>query len=150
MRKKRILIHTNAPWLKTGLAENGRFLASHLYKTGKYEIAYYCSQTQVGDSMLNSTPWKSYGCIPNDPRIINQLNNNQQEARNVSYGSYYIDDVVKEFKPDIYIGSDDIWSFPSFTDKNWWSKINSILHITIDSRPILEEAFAQAKKTKNK
>lgn len=149
MRKKRVLIHTNAPWLKTGLAENGRFLASYLYKTGKYEIAYYCSQTHVGDSMLNSTPWKSYGCIPNDPRIINHLNQNPQEARNVSYGSYFIDQVVKEFKPDIYLGSDDIWSFSGYIDKNWWSKINSILHITIDSRPILEEAFGQAKKTKN-
>jgi hypothetical protein len=149
MRKKRILIHTNAPWLKTGLAENGKFLANHLYKTDKYEIAYYCSQTQVGDSLLNSTPWKSYGCIPNDQRIINQLNQNPQEARNVSYGSYYIDQVVKEFKPDIYLGSDDIWSFPGFTDKNWWSKIHSMLHITIDSRPVLEEAFMQAQKTKN-
>jgi hypothetical protein len=149
MRKKRVLIHTNAPWLKTGLAENARFLASYLYKTGKYEIAYYCSQTSVGDSMLNSTPWKSYGCIPNDPRIINHLNQNPQEARNVSYGSYFIDQVVKEFKPDIYLGSDDIWSFGGYIDKNWWAKINSILHITIDSRPILEEAFGQAKKTKN-
>jgi len=147
MRKKRILIHTNPPHIKTGLAENGKFLAKYLFKTGKYDIAYYCSQTQVGDAMLNTTPWKSYGCIPNDQATINQLNQNPGEARNVSYGSYFIDQTIKDFKPDIYIGSDDIWAFPGFFDKPWWNKISSLLHITVDSRPILEEAFNQARKT---
>lgn len=149
MRKKKVLIHTNPPWIKTGLAENGKELAKYLYATNKYEIVYYCSQTSIADPNLNTTPWKSYGCIPNDPNIINQLNADPGRARAVSYGAHYIDEIIKNEKPDVYIGSDDIWFESGYIDKKWWKKLNPCLHITVDSLPILEHAYNQAKKTKN-
>jgi hypothetical protein len=86
-RKKKILIQTNAPWMKTGLAENGKILAKYLYKTGKYDIVYYCSQTHQHDPALQTTPWKSYGCIPADPHVQQQLNQDPGKARDVAYGS---------------------------------------------------------------
>ena len=148
-QKKRVLIHTNAPWLKTGLGENGKILAKYLFKTNKYELFYYCSQTHENDQQLQTTPWKSFGCIPADPNIQNQLNQDPSKARDVAYGSYFIDKIIKENKIDVYIGSDDIWSFNGYVDKPWWKKRNSCLHITVDSLPILESAIDQASKTKN-
>jgi len=149
--KRRILIHSNPPWIHTGLAENIKTLIPYLIKTGKYEIAHYCSQVSVADGNLKTTPWKTYGCIPNEQNILAELNRDPAKARDVSYGSWNIDSVIKDFKPHIYVGSDDIWGFSksNYIDKSWWSKINSVLHITIDSLPVLEQAFEQAANTKH-
>lgn len=149
MRKKKILIHTNAPWVRTGLAENGRALASYLHKTGKYEVIYYCSQTSSADPTLAAMPWKSYGSVPADPNIHQQMNQNPHLARSISYGSYFIDEIIKTEKPDIYWGSDDIWFEDGYTNRKWWNKLNPVLHITVDSIPVLDQAFQQAKKTKS-
>lgn len=149
--KHRILLHTNPPWLKTGLAENARTLLKHLWKTGKYEIAHYCSQVSEADPNLALTPWKSYGALPSDPRLIHELNQDQGKARNVAYGSWNIDKVIKDFKPTIYLMSDDIWAAPKadYQEKPWWKQINSILHVTVDSLPVLEQAFEQAQDTQH-
>jgi glycosyltransferase involved in cell wall biosynthesis len=149
--RHRILLQTNPPWIKTGLAENAKTLLKYLAKTGKYDLAHYCTQTSVADGNLRLTPWKSYGCLPNDPRAIQELNADHGKAREAAYGAWNIDEVVKDFKPTIWIGSDDIWGFSkgSYLDKPWYKQINSILHITIDSVPILEQAYEQASLTKN-
>lgn len=149
--KHRILLHTNPTHIRTGLAQNASTLLQYLWKTGKYEIAHYCSQVSVADPNLALTPWKSYGCLPTDPNLINELNRDPGKARSVSYGSWNIDNVIKDWRPTIYIGSDDAWSFEksSYIDKPWWKQINSILHITIDSLPVLELAFEQAEHTKH-
>ena len=70
--------------------------------------------------------------------------------RNASYGSYNIDNVVKEWKPTVWIGSNDAWSFPigDYADKPWYKQINAIHHITIDSVPVIDLAFEQAKQSK--
>lgn len=149
MPRHRILLQTNPTHLKTGLAENARTLLRHLWKTGKYDIAHYCSQVSVADPQLRLTPWKSFGCLPADQQSINELNSDPNRARNAAYGAWNIDNVIREWKPTIYIGSDDIWGFTKgdYFDKPWWKQINSVLHITIDSVPILNLAFEQAKST---
>lgn len=116
----------------------------------KYDFIYYCTQgTSTADPMLNMMPVKSYGCIPNDPRVIHELNSDPAKAHAAGYGNYYIDEVIRREKPTIWLGSDDIWSFAGLRDKPWFKKINSVYHITVDSRPILEEAFNQARATKH-
>jgi glycosyltransferase involved in cell wall biosynthesis len=147
--KHRILFHSNPCYLKTGLAENAKTLLKYLYKTGKYEIAHYCSQVSEADPQLSLTPWKSYGALPSDPQSIQMLNQDPGKARDAAYGAWNIDKVVKDFKPTIYIGSDDSWGFNGYPDRIWWNQINSVLHITLDSLPIIEGAYEQAKKTKH-
>ncbi len=149
--KKRILIHTNPTHLKTGLGENARHLLKYLYGTGKYIIGHYCSQTSVADPQLRLTPWQSWGCLPNDQVSINQLNADPSKARDAAYGAWNIDNVIKEFKPDAYLAVDDPWMAPrsAYMDKPWWNKINSMMHITLDSLPILDQALEQASLTKN-
>lgn len=150
MSRKKILLQTNSPFLKTGLAINGRNLAKYLVKTGKYDLVYYCTNnTLATDPNLARLPYKAYGCIPADQNIINQINANPIEARAISYGSYFIDQIVKEEKPDIWLESDDIWSTSGYTNKPWFNKIHSILHKTVDSVPVLDEAYSQALSTPN-
>lgn len=150
--KHRILLQTNPTWVKTGLSENAKTLLKYLYKTGKYDLGHYCTQaTSSVDPRLKLTPWKSYGCIPPDQRVINEINSDPGKQHDAMYGSYNIDNVVKDFKPTIWIGSDDIWSFPShaYGNKPWFKQINSIMHITVDSVPVLEQAYEQARLTKH-
>ncbi len=151
-KKHRILLQTNGPWLKTGLAEAGKTLLKYLVTTNKYEVALYATQgTLESDPRLNLMPFKCYGAIPNDQGIIQRLNSDPNLARNASYGSINIDKVIQDFKPTIYINSDDVWAMglDDYCKKPWYSKIHSILHVTVDSVPVIEQAFEQAKLTKH-
>lgn len=149
MMKHRILIQTNATTVKTGLAENARELLKYLYRSGKYEIAHYCSQVSEADPSLNTTPWKSYGALPANPMLMQQLAHDPGRQRDAAYGSLNIDKVIKEFKPTILLMSDDIWAFPghAYRDKAWAKQVAMVYHITIDSLPVLNEAIEQAKST---
>lgn len=60
-----------------------------------------------------------------------------------------IDHAVKELKPDIYLGIEDVWAFNGFIEKEWWNKIHCIVHTTLDSLPILPDAVNAADKIKN-
>lgn len=150
MSRHRILLQTNPCYLKTGLAENAKTLLKYLYKRG-HTVAHYMTQgTPVNHPLIATTPWQSFGCIPNDQNLINQINADPNLARDASYGSLNIDAVIKEFKPTIWIGSDDLWSFSlaNYAEKPWFNRINSIHHITVDSVPVLEQAYEQAKLSK--
>lgn len=149
--KHRILFQSNPTHIKTGLSENAKTLLKYLYGTGRYEVAHLCTQgTMVNDPRLGLTPWKSFGAIPADQALINQINGDPQLRQNAAYGSFNIDNVIKEWKPTIWIGSDDLWAFPlsDYCEKPWYKAINSVHHITIDSIPVLDQAFEQAKRSK--
>lgn len=150
--KHRILLQSNPLWLLTGLSRNAKNLLSYLWKTGKYDIAHMVSQsTLTNDPRLALTPWKSFGSIPPDQEIVNRINADPMYARDASYGALNIENVVKEWKPTIWIGSDDLWSFPLsyYADKPWYKRVHGLHHITIDSVPVLDQAFEQARRSKN-
>lgn len=148
MARKKIVLQTNGPWLKTGLGENGRYLMKHLLKTGKYEVVYFCTNNVMSnDPNLGRLPCKAYGAIPADQNIINQLNQDPGRAAQVAYGAHFIDQIIKDEKPDIWWESDDIWSTNGYLEKPWFSKINSVFHKTPDSKPIMDEAYKQARAT---
>lgn len=150
--RHRILLQTDPTWLKTGLSENSKTLLRYLWKTGKYDIAHMATQaTSVLDPRLQMTPWKSYGSIPNDPALVQQLNSDPNLQRNASYGAYNIDNVVREYQPTIWIGSNDAWSFQlgDYCEKPWYKQINTVHHITVDSVPVLDLAFEQARRSKH-
>lgn len=149
--RHRILLQTNPCWLKTGLAENARTLLSYLYKRD-YEIAHLATQgTMTNDPRLFLTPWKSFGSIPPEQDIVNRINSDVIFGRDASYGALNIENVVKEWKPTIWIGSDDTWAFPLayYSDKPWFKKVHGLHHITVDSIPVLGQCFEQAKRSKH-
>lgn len=145
------MLQTDPTWVSTGLSENARTLLKYLHKTGKYDLAHYCVQgTSTLHLELNMLPWKGYGSIPPDPALIQQINSDPGRARDASYGAFNIDNAIKDFKPTIWIGSNDIWAVPrsSYMDKPWYQAINCVPHITIDSRPVLDMALEQAAASK--
>ncbi len=150
--RHRILLQTDPTIIKTGLAENARTLLKHWYKQGKYDIATMWQQgSMTNDPRLGFQPWSCFGSIPPDQNLIDQVNKDPGLRQHASYGAYNIDNVIKEWKPTIWIGSNDLWSFQvaDYMDKSWYKQINSIPHITIDSVPILPLAFEQAKRSKH-
>jgi len=150
--RHRVMIQTDPSWISTGLSENVKHLLRYLHKTGRFDLAHYCVQgTSTIHPELSMLPWKGYGSIPPDPALIQQINSDPQRARDASYGAFNIDAAVKDFKPSIWLGVNDIWSFPKhdYMDKPWYKAINAIPHITIDSAPVLDTALEQAAASKH-
>lgn len=149
-RKKRIVINTDLPIVRTGLAKNGRWLAEYLYNTNKYEIIYYACGVAWNNVEFQRLPYKIIGVMPENQAEFNQIQaQGDQAVREASYGIHNIDRVIKECQPDILIVSNDSWAYEKMMDKPWWSQINVIPHTTLDSVPFLDsqvKAFEKCKK----
>lgn len=144
------MLQTNAPFMKTGLAENGRILAKWLEKTGKYDLFYYCSQVGQHHPYLNHMPYASAGAIPSNPAEVAFLKQKGfVHYRDACYGGYGLHKLIEKEKPTIWWGSDDIWGFqPHIYNADWFKKINTVIHATIDSVPVSKMGYEQAKATK--
>ena len=147
--KKKILFHSNSAKAYTGFGKNAKNIIRHLYKTNKYEIIEFANGCQWGDPSLLLRPWKAQGSIPNNPLVLQKMNQDPNLGRVGGYGGLSIDQAIKEFKPDIYLGVEDIWAFSDYWNKPWWDKINNMIWTTLDSQPILPQALDAAPKTKN-
>jgi glycosyltransferase involved in cell wall biosynthesis len=149
MKKKKILFHSNHSKAFTGFGKNAKNILKHLYKTGKYEIVEFANGFQWSNPKLKKMPWKTYGSLPDDPALIQQLNSDPQLGRAAGYGANMIDKIIEQEKPDLYIGAEDIWAFSDYTEKTWWNKTNCMIWTTLDSLPILTEAVSKASSIKN-
>ena len=155
MRKKTVLIHSNHSKSKSGFGRHAKELLTYLYKTNKYNLVEYCTGLSWNDERLKNMPWKAHGVLPDSNeewmRALQGLNPHEQEIkkREIAYGALNIDRIIKQEKPDVYIGIEDIWAFSGYFDKKWWNKINCIVHTTLDSLPILPDAVLAADKIKH-
>jgi len=149
MRKKRILIHSNFCKMFTGFGKHKKNLLSYLYKTGKYDIIELSNGFAWNSPQLKFMPWESFGSLPEDVEILKEISIDERRKHNAGYGAEMIDYAIKELKPDIYLGIEDVWAFNGFVEKDWWNKINCIIHTTLDSLPILPDALSIAPKIKN-
>lgn len=140
---KKILYCSNPSDWCTGFGKHAKTLLKGLYKRG-YDIVEYPASLEEHNPIVNNVPWKRYGSFPNKPDIIRALENSRdpQAAANLNYikhGSFYIDKVIKEEKPDVAIFVEDIWQIDAWTvNKPWWNKIPSVIWTPIDSLPLLE------------
>jgi len=149
MRHK-ILLHTNFPLIKSGLAENGRILAKWLDQTGKYDIVYLGSQAAENHTDIPKMPYKTLGVIPANPLEQEALKRDFFNWRDTCYGGRSLHKIIEREKPTIWWGSDDIWAFqPHVYNAEWFKKINTVFHITVDSVPISKMAYEQAASTPN-
>jgi glycosyltransferase involved in cell wall biosynthesis len=148
-KRKKVLIHSNFCKAFTGFGKHKKNLLKHLYQTGKYEIVEVVNALNKKDEKLDLLPWKAVGTLPTDHQILKKIQKDQNRVRNAGYGHELIDEIVKEEKPDIYLGVEDIWAFTGFTQRSWWNKISCIIHTTLDSLPLLPEAIDAAPRIKN-
>ena len=146
-RKKKILIHSNHCKAFTGFGKHKKNLLKYLHKTGKYEIVELSNSKHKNE--LPNTPWKCHGTLPNNKKVLMEIAKDPNRQRNAGYGHELINEIIEEEKPDIYLGIEDIWAFTGFTSRIWWDKINSIIHTTLDSVPLLPESIQAAPKIKH-
>jgi glycosyltransferase involved in cell wall biosynthesis len=149
MKKKKIVFQTDFSLAKTGFGRNIRAILEYLFRTGKYDLVHYCIGVPVGHPELARTPWKSVGCLPNDPRQIQELNKDPHIARQAGYGAWNLDKVILEEKPDVYVASQDIWGVDFAVEKKWFKKTNSVIWTTLDSLPLRPSDIKIAPKIKN-
>ena len=149
MKKKKILFHSDFALAKTGFGRNTRAILTYLYRTGRYELVQYACGLNYSNQLFSKTPWKTVGSLPDSQQEIDQLNKDPHSARLAAYGAHYIDRVIQEEKPDVFIAVQDIWGIDFAVGKPWFDKINSVLWTTLDSLPILPSAIEAAKKSKN-
>jgi glycosyltransferase involved in cell wall biosynthesis len=143
-RKTRILFMSNYSKAKTGFGKNLKNIMFAFSKLPQFEIAEASNGIPYGEEIL--TPWKAYGTYPSNPRILQQIND-PFRSKMASYGFYGIDDIIKDFQPDIFVGIEDIWGFTGFHEKPWWNKINKVIWTTLDSLPLLPDIEFFAPKT---
>lgn len=150
MRKKKVLFVSNYPAMKTGFGGFVREILDFLYRKDAYELAVLGAGVPFkGHPDFIRFPYQCYGTIPAHlPEEMQRMQQDPAYARDVNYGRWAIDEVLKEFKPDLVIFSEDSWqTSPWFESKKWWNKIPTIIHTTIDSEPLLEDAIKLAKGT---
>lgn len=119
--------------VSSGFGNYTRNILTHLYNTGKYEIAelscYRTAQTP------KTEPWKIYPNVPSDPEAQKNFGNHNSSA----FGSWSFEAVLIDFKPDIVFDVRDYWmlSFPEISTLRpyfYW-----IIAPTIDSAPQKQE-----------
>jgi len=136
--KIRVLFHSNHSRIFTGFGKNLKNILIELSKDDRFEVFEAANGLKYSEEAY--TPWKTYGTFPKQEFILSQINNSSKQ-RAASYGFYCIEKIVKKVKPDIYIGIEDIWAFKQFETQEWWKKTKKIIWTTLDSSPILEEAY---------
>ena len=149
MAKKKIVFHSNYSRAFTGFGKNAKNVLKYLYETDKYEIIEFANGFGWNHPQFQKEAWRAYGSLPEDPQLMQELQKDPHKARMAGYGANMVDQIIKEEKPDIYIGAEDIWAFNGYTKKKWWNKINCMVWTTLDSLPILPDAVDVAPDIKN-
>lgn len=132
----------------TGFGKQTKLFLEYLYKTGKYEILNAAQGIQKYGDFNDRYPWKTLGVLPTDPNLIQTLNKDPQQGRLASYGKFGIEEIVKEFKPDVIFSVNDTWGSQYVTEFEFFKKIPTICWNTFDSLPLLPETITKAKDIK--
>lgn len=148
--KRKILFVTNYCGLLTGFGMHIRALMSYIYKnySDKYEIALAAEGQYHHNPDFGRWPFKIFGTLPIDAQSQEKLKTDPVFAQQASYGQFTIDLIVQDFKPQILIEIQDSWGLSHIKDMEFSKHIPVIYHVTIDSLPVLEQAFEVAATTK--
>jgi|TARA_B100000085_G_scaffold285174_1_gene320289 glycosyltransferase involved in cell wall biosynthesis len=146
---KTVLFHSNSSKAFTGFGKNAKNILRYLYKTKKYKIVEFANGATWDHPALQNRPWETQGTLPSNPAILEQLQHNPEAQRDASYGGMTIDQAISKYKPDVYIGVEDIWGFNGYWKRKWWNKTNCMIWTTLDSLPILPTAIEAAPDIKN-
>ena len=148
-KKKTILIHSNDARLHTGFGRNKRNLLLHLWKTNKYNLVEFCNGFSWSDKSIKNKPWLCFGSLPDDQDHLREICTDAAKQNAAGYGAEMIDKAIEEFQPNIYLGIEDHWAFSGYVDKPWWNKIPCLLHVTVDSLPLLPDILKNIDKYVN-
>lgn len=154
MNKKTVVLHSNFSRLFTGFGRTSRTLLRYLFKTGKYRLIEAANGIPFDSEETKKQPWTCHGTLPS-PEQQNQINSNPDhaqrdaQARMAGYGYFGIDKIVEKYKPDIWVGAEDVWAVSEFEKKPWFDKLTPILWTTLDSLNLLPSSIDLAPVYKN-
>jgi len=148
-RKKRVLFLSDYAGAFTGFGKQCKFLLKYLYDTGKYEICNAAQGVQIGTENNRRYPWKTVGVVPNDPQKIAMMNQDPNLGRLAAYGALEIENIVKDFKPDVVFSVNDTWGSQFVSEKNFFDKVPTVCWNTFDSLPLLPDTIEKATKIKH-
>lgn len=134
MRKKRVLMLTEASYLNTGYSTYGYELLKRLYKSHKYEIAEHSIYGSADHPDRSKLPWKTYPNKPcvSDPKEAWDLYNSTKYNQ---FGAWRFNRIVEDFRPDAVLSIRDTW-MDSFIDQSIFRKcFKWIWMVTCDARP---------------
>ena len=144
-KKKRIkaLFISNFSKALTGFGKNQKNVLRALYNDGEIEVVEAANGVSFGTDLR--TPWKSYGTYPSNPQVLQEIKSDERKNRLAQYGNNTIDEIIKLEEPDVIVGIEDIWAF-DWAKKIWLDKLKTVIWTTLDSSPILDQAYALAPK----
>ena len=145
--KKTVVFHSNHSRIFTGFGKNMKNILRYLYKTGKYNLIEFANTKSKDAPELKTLPWKAVGTLP-DSNKLQEMASDQSRVRSAAYGLNEIDSLIKEFKPDFYIGVEDIWALSPLVEKKWWNE-NCMIWTTLDSVPLYADAIKIIPKVKH-
>jgi hypothetical protein len=148
-RKKRVLFLSDYAGAFTGFGKNTKLLLKYLYKTKKYEICNAAQGLPKNGGHNDRFPWKTTGVLPDDPSKINQIQKDPNLGRMASYGEMEIENIVKDFKPDVIFSVNDTWGSQFVLNKNFFNKVPTVCWNTFDSLPLLPDTIEKAKQIKH-
>lgn len=133
MRKKRILLVSEASYLGTGYSVYGFEIMKRLHQTGKYELCElgsFGSQTDAGKSKL------SWGYFPNLPTPNNQQEYAEYHSDALNkFGAWKFEQACLYFRPDVVFSFRDYW-MDEFINRSPYRRLFSYFTMpTADSVP---------------
>jgi hypothetical protein len=149
MRKRRVLFLSDYAGAFTGFGKNTKLLLTYLYKTGKYDILN-AAQGAPKEGMHNHKfPWDTIGVVPTDPAKVQHMNSDGNLQRMAAYGVMELNDIVKDFKPDVVFSVNDTWGSQFVTDLPFFKHIPTVCWNTFDSLPLIPDTIAKADQIKH-
>jgi glycosyltransferase involved in cell wall biosynthesis len=145
--KKTVVFHSNHSRMFTGFGKNMKNVLRYLYKTGKYNLIEFSNSKIKNAPELENLPWKAVGTLPEQSKL-QEFASDQSKIRSAAYGLMEIDSLIKEFRPDFYIGIEDIWALAPLAERKWWNE-NCMIWTTLDSVPLYPDAIKIIPKVKH-
>lgn len=134
----------------TGLGNMSRRLLTRFWKSKKFEIFSIEQGMMKNNPTHLKYPWKSCGAVPDDQNNIHRMNSDPGFARAAAYGDAILEDVVKEFQPDIVFFGNDPWGASDIgVNKFFWNKIPCVSYNCYDSLPLYQPSLSHIDKLKN-
>ena len=134
--KLKVLMCSEASFIKSGFGTYAKEILSRLHKTNKYTIAEFASYGFVNDPRDKEIDWIYYANAvrDNDPRY-----KEYQSRGDNQFGRWRFEKVLLDFKPDVVIDVRDYW----MTAYQLYSPLRKYFHWvlmpTVDSFPQQEE-----------
>jgi glycosyltransferase involved in cell wall biosynthesis len=134
--KLKILMCSEASFIKSGFGTYANEILSRLHKTGKYTIAEFASYGFVNDARDVGVDWIYYANAvkDDDPRHQEYMSRTDNQ-----FGRWRFEKVLLDFKPDIVIDVRDYWMSAYQRLSPLRNYFHWILMPTVDSRPQQEE-----------